>query len=119
MDNINEDVFHATPTLQNAEGVLSGIDPTRLNQLSRFGSAFYVATEPETSIAEVTNSQSVVGYGIRFTFNSGVANILDLTDPEIAAQFDYTGSENVTNATRQIGPQALDLGYDAIMFKFC
>lgn len=47
------DVYHAVPDDSVADSVLAGIDWERLNPNSRFGRALYVASRPETAVAEV------------------------------------------------------------------
>jgi RES domain-containing protein len=71
--------------------VADGINPDFFNASSRFGRAFYAAEDPDTALAEVASHGVAGEFGVRFAFNSGAANVLDLTDPEVAAEFGYEG----------------------------
>jgi RES domain-containing protein len=86
-----------------------------LNGESRFGAAFYATDDPETALAEVASHGAPAANGIRFTFNSGAANIIDLTDSEVAASYGYERGP-ITEATQTIGDKATEAGYDAIRF---
>ena len=98
-----------------AIGILNGVDPKFLNPDSRFGAAFYVAERPGTTLAELAHHGATPTHGIRFDFNASSANILDLTDPNIAKAFNYNGGP-ISSATQQIGVQAREQGFNVIRF---
>jgi filamentous hemagglutinin len=99
-----------------ARGILdNGIDPAFLNPNTRFGAAFYVAEQPETSLAEMAHYSVDPSTGIRFEVNQGALNVLDLTNPDIAATWGYSGGP-ITSATQQIGADAAAQGYNAIRY---
>ena len=53
--------------------------------------------------------------GLDTLLNIDGANILDLTNPEIAETWGYPGGA-ITSATQAIGQKAAEAGYDAIRF---
>jgi RES domain-containing protein len=94
---------------------VNGIDPARLNPASRFGAAFYVSESPETALAEVAAHGGAATNGIRFAFDASSANVLDLTNPEVAGAWGYSGGP-ITADTIGIGTKASEAGFDAIRF---
>ena len=108
-------VYHVTSSPGAAQGVLGGINPDFLNPNSRFGRAFYVAEQPDTTLAELAHHNVDPSTAIRFSTNNDAMNVLDLTDPETAAAWNYTGGP-ITPATQQMGTQASAQGYNAIRF---
>ena len=77
------------PKRPGGASVADGIDRAYFNQESRFGGAFYASSDPETALAKLASHGNPAGYGIRFAFKSGAANILDLTNPDVAASYGY------------------------------
>ncbi len=108
-------VYHVTSSPGAAQGVLGGINPDFLNPNSRFGRAFYVAEQPDTTLAELAHHNVDPSTAIRFSTNNDAMNVLDLTDPETAAAWNYTGGP-ITPATQEMGTQASTQGYNAIRF---
>lgn len=91
-------VYHVTSSPGAAQGVLNGINPDFLNPNSRFGKAFYVAEQPDTTLAELAHHNVDPSTAIRFSTNSDAMNVLDLTNSETAATWNYTGGP-ITPAT--------------------
>ncbi|AMO94017.1 hemagluttinin repeat family protein [Collimonas fungivorans] len=111
-----DSVWHATRTTGAASGILgSGIDPAFLNANSRFGSAFYVAEQPSTSLAEMAHYGVEPTTGIRFSVNQNSLKVLDLTNSDTAAAWGYKGG-SISSTTQQIGTDALAQGYNAIRY---
>jgi RES domain-containing protein len=109
------EAFHITTSTKATQGVLDGIDPAFLNPNSRFGAAFYVAEQPDTALAELAHHGADPSMAIRFSMNNDAANVLDLTNPDIAAAWGYAGGP-ITPATQAIGSQASEQGYNVIRF---
>jgi filamentous hemagglutinin len=104
------------PLFSAASNILdNGIDPDFLSSESRFGAAFYVAQNPETSLAELAHYDTEPLMAINFSMNSGAANVLDLTNPEIASAWGYQGG-SITPATQAMGSQARAQGYNVIRY---
>jgi filamentous hemagglutinin len=109
-------VWHTTKTTGATNGILdNGIDPAFLNPNSRFRSAFYVAEQPQTSLTEMAHYGVDPTTGVRFSVDQSAINVLDLTDPNIASSWGYSGGP-ITSATRQIGLDAADSGDNAIRY---
>lgn len=108
-------VFHATTNVGATRGVLSGIDPRFLNPSSRFGAAFYIASSPNTALAELAHHGAAPTHGIRFALDESKLNMLDLTDPTTAAAWGYSGGP-ISSATQTIGADAQAAGYNAIKY---
>jgi len=110
------DAFHATPNDRNQiSSILKGIDPKYLNPDSRFGKAFYVAEEPGTTLAELMHHGIHPTHAIRFSMNSDAMRVLDLTNPNVAAKYGYTGGP-ITSQTQAIGGAARRDGFNVIRF---
>jgi len=108
--------YHATTNSRATQGVLSGVGPKFLNPNSRFGAAFYVADSPGTTLAELAHHGASPTHGIRFNFNSSQARILDLTDPDIARSWGYTGGP-ISSSTQEIGVAARVRGYNVVRYQ--
>jgi hypothetical protein len=109
-------VYHVTTNPYAAPSILDkGIDPAFLNPNARFGSAFYAAEQPGTALAELANYNAEPFMAINFSTNSGAANVLDLTNPDIASAWGYEGGP-ITPATQSIGSQASAQGYNVIQY---
>jgi len=108
-------VFHVTTNPRAAPSILNGIDPQYLNSNARFGAAFYVTEVPETALAEVAHYGAEPLMGIRFSTNGEAANVLDLTNPNVAAAWGYQGGA-ITPMTQSIGTGALDQGFNVIRY---
>ena len=108
-------LYHVTSSPGAAQGVLDGINPDFLSPNSRFGKAFYAAEQPDTTLAELAHHNVDPSTAIRFSGNSDAMHVLDLTDPDTAAAWNYTGGP-ITPATQAIGTQASAQGYNAIRF---
>lgn len=106
---------HVTTNPAATHGILSGVDPARLNPKSRFGAAFYVAQEPETALAELAHHGVKPVHGIRLDLDSSKMRVLDFTDPHTASNFGYSGGP-ITGKTQALGDEALKLGYNVIKY---
>ncbi|MHB8386566.1 RES family NAD+ phosphorylase, partial [Metallibacterium sp.] len=115
-NSLAPNVYHVTANPYAASSILdNGIDPAFLNPNARFGSAFYVAEQPNTALAELANYNAEPFMAINFSTNSGAANVLDLTNPDIASAWGYQGGP-ITPATQSIGSQASAQGYNVIQY---
>jgi len=110
------DVYHAVPDDSVADSVLAGIDWERLNPNSRFGRALYVASRPETAVAEVRHHKGNPGTLMHFKLDLSLAKILDLTNPDMADSLGYRWSGKITEHTQRIGEVARQLGYNVIKY---
>lgn len=108
-------IFHTVKGAGEGESVLGGIDPAYLNPDSRFGKAFYLSDDPETTVAELQSHGFAATHTIRYELNDATANVLDLTDPSTAQQWGYNGGA-ITDATKAIGENAASSGYNALKF---
>jgi hypothetical protein len=111
-----ETIYHSVDSIEQAKGLLKGVNPKRLGAKNRMGPALYLSELPETTVAELTHHKRVGVITFRFTFNKSAAKILDLTDPKIAKEWGYPGGEQ-TEEMKAIGPRAMKEGYNAIRFK--
>ncbi len=111
-------LYHATPaTAARVQGLLSGIDPKFLqNPYNRFGPAFYVSERGGGAFAEVVANGHSPLYEIRYSLNTARMAVLDLTDPEMALAWGYSGGP-VSSATQAIGTRARRCGFNVIRFK--
>jgi filamentous hemagglutinin len=110
-------VWHATPTPGAARSILeNGIDPAFMSANSRFGRGFYIAEQPETSLAELAHHGVEPSTGIRFSINQDALRMLDLTDPNIASVWGYSGGP-ISSSTQAIGARAAQSGYNAIRYS--
>ncbi|WP_080436265.1 hemagglutinin repeat-containing protein [Burkholderia ubonensis] len=113
---VADNVWHSTRVPAAAKGILdNGIDPAFLNPSSRFGSAFYVAEQPATSLAEMAHYGVDPTTGIRFSIDQAAVKVLDLTNPSVAATWKYSGGA-ISSATQQIGADAAAQGYNVIKY---
>jgi hypothetical protein len=108
-------VWHSSDEASKIQGVLGGIDPKYLNSESRFGKAFYVGEQPETTVAELAHHGMDAKYSIRFELNQDAMNVLDLTDPSIANAWNYKGGP-ITSETQALGLKAQEQGFNLIRF---
>lgn len=113
--SVTENTWHTSDAAPKIQGVLNGIDPKYLNPDSRFGPAFYVGEEPTTTIAELAHHNVDAKFSIRFQLNKDAMNTLDLTDPEIAREWGYSGGP-ISSETKSIGAKAASSGYNVIRF---
>jgi filamentous hemagglutinin len=109
-------VYHVTTNPYAAPSILdNGIDPAFLNPNARFGAAFYVAEQPTTALAELAHYGAEPYMAINFSTDSGAANVLDLTNPDVASAWGYGGGP-ITPATQSIGSEASAQGYNVIKY---
>jgi hypothetical protein len=73
-------LFHSTARAGAAENILKGIDPKFFNPNSRFGGAFYTATSPATTVAELAHHGASRVATIQYTLGPG-SRFLNLTSP--------------------------------------
>lgn len=107
-------VYHMTGAFDFVEDIqdygVSAIDPNYGSGTSRFGNKFYVAGDKLTSIKEASNP----GIMLRFSMSEN-ANILDLTNPEVAESLGY--QMGLSHETTQELMKNWDLtGIDAIKY---
>ncbi|MDD2991177.1 MAG: DUF637 domain-containing protein [Zoogloea sp.] len=113
---VADNVWHSTEYPSAVKNILEyGIDQNYLNPNSRFGKAFYVAEEPGTSIAEMNHYGVDPFTGIRFSIDHSRVKLLDLTNPDVAMKWGYSGGEK-TAQMKQLADQAKASGYNAIRF---
>jgi len=122
VDQIGPDIkalpnlFHVTTTEYAGKGIESSINPGFFNPASRFGGGFYLATNVETSFAEINahendNPKDPRGAveKIEYQANAGAGSISDLTEP----QFDRL----VINSPVEVEKKARIENKDGIYFK--
>ncbi len=109
-------VYHAVGTPSQAQSVLNGIDPRFFNPNSRFGGGFYITSDGNTAIAELTAHNMEASYALRYNMNLSNQKVLDLTNPSIAKQWGYTTNLS-TEACQAIAINARSQGYDVITFS--
>jgi len=115
-NSLASNVYHVTTNPYAAPSILdNGIDPAFLNPNARFGAAFYVAEQPTAALAELAHYKAEPFMAINFSTNSGAANVLDLTNLDIASAWGYDGGP-ITPATQSIGSQASAQGYNVIKY---
>jgi hypothetical protein len=73
-------LFHSTARAGAAENILKGIDPKFFNPNSRFGGAFYTATKPGTTVAELAHHGASRVATIQYSLGPG-GRFLNLTSP--------------------------------------
>ena len=83
-------LYHSVTSARNGQGVLNGINPEFLKPDNRFGKALYLAENPNTTLAELTNHNSIGVNTIRYVFNSEAARVLDLTKQPLAKILGYS-----------------------------
>lgn len=113
----SESVQHAVGSANQAQSVLNGIDPQYFNAESRFGGGFYVGGDGDTIIAELAEHGNTAEYAISYDLDLSGQKVLDLTNPEIAAQWDYVSQLTSTEACQDIGIIAKTQGYSVIEFQ--
>ncbi len=108
--------FYATLNNKSqVSSILNGIDPKYLNPNSRFGKAFYVSEDAETALAEMKHYGIQPTHVIRFLMNHSAMSVLDLTEPDVAAKYDYVGGA-ISSVTQAIGAAARRDGYNVVHF---
>lgn len=112
---LSRSVFHTVTSRDAGLGVLKGIDPAFLNPNSRFGKALYTSDDFGTTLAELVHHGATGTHTIRYNLNMNKAKILDFTNPSVAKAWGYTGG-SITPATKTIGTQAIEAGYNVIKF---
>ena len=117
-----DNVYHAVTKsddlardLRAAQNIIDQIDPQFFNPGSRFGRAFYVATNGSTAVAEVAAHGSDARHVIRFNIDLNSAKILDLTDSKVAKHWGFSRDAGYA-AHQALSEKALAEGYQAIMF---
>jgi RES domain-containing protein len=111
-----ETVFHTVTDPRAAQGVLDGVNTAKLNPQSRFGKALYISDDASTTLAELSYHNAAPTQTIRYEMDLTKAKILDLTDPTVAKSWGYDGGP-ISNATKAIGEQAQQAGYNTIKFQ--
>lgn len=108
--------YHTVRSAKEGMNLLNGIDPDRLDPRSRFGKGLYLSEIPETTLYELQHYNSTGTHVIRYSIEGKFANILDLTDPEIASQWQYTGGDKC-DAFQNIATRAKEQQYNVIRFR--
>ena len=108
--------YHATNGPNISQNILDEINPDFLNPDSRFGKAFYIGDSAETVTKELAHHGADSTHAIRYTINTDSAKILDLTDPKVANEWDYSGG-SISDQTKSLGDRALDKGFNVIKFN--
>ena len=65
----NFSVQHAVGNANQAQSVLDGINPKYFNPESRFGWGFYVGTDADTIVAELSEHGNIAKYAISYDMN--------------------------------------------------
>ena len=73
-------LFHSTSRAGAAENILKGINPKFFNPEARFGGAFYTATRPSTTVAELAHHGATNVNTLKYTLGAG-GRFLNLTSP--------------------------------------
>ena len=94
------------------QSVLDGIDISYTNPDSRFGQGFYVASDGNTTIAELSYHGTDATYSIRYNLNLEGQKVLDLTNLKIADEWGYLQGESSLLECQSIANRALDEGYN-------
>ena len=110
-------VYHAVSNERQAQSVLNGIDPKYFNEDSRFGGGFYVGNDADTIVAELAEHGNDARYAINYDMNLTGQSVLDLTNPQVAADWNYVQNLTSTNACQSIGEVARSQGYNVIKFQ--
>ena len=108
---------HAVGSASQAQSVLDGINPKYFNAESRFGKGFYVGGDGKTIIAELAEHGNTANYAISYDMSLSGQKVLDLTNSQVAVQWDYIPRLTSTAACKEIGELARNKGYDAIIFQ--
>ena len=96
------------------QSVLDGIDISYTSPESRFGQGFYVAADGNTTVAELAYHGTDATYSIRYDMNLNGQKVLDLTDTNIAKQWNYSQGKSSILECHSIAETALDEGYTVI-----
>ena len=91
-----------------------GIDISYTSPESRFGQGFYVAVDGNTTVAELAYHGTDATYSIRYDMNLNGQKVLDLTDTNIAKQWNYSQGKSSILECHSIAETALDEGYTVI-----
>ena len=112
-----KNVSHAVGSAKQAQSVLNGIDPKYFNDDSRFGGGFYVGEDGDTIVAELAEHGSRAEYAISYDMDLSGQKVLDLTDSETVATWNYTAKVTSTSACQEIADVARMQGYNLIKFE--
>lgn len=74
-----------------------------------------MAEQPSTTIAELAHHGVEATHAIRFDLNHNAMKVLDLTNPETAAAWRYSGGK-ISPATKEVGALAKGEGFNVIRF---
>ena len=96
---------------------MNGIDPRYFNAKSRFGGGHYVGTDSETLVAELAEHGNTAKYAIRYNIDLSAQKVLDLTDANVATEWNYVQNISSTKECQKIGALARSQGYNAIKFQ--
>ena len=94
----NTSVQHAVGSANQAQSVLEGINPKYFNPERRFGGGFYVGTDFDTIVAELSEHGNTAKYAISYDMNLNGQKVLDLTNPQIASEWGYVQNLTSTKA---------------------
>ncbi len=94
-----------------------GIDPRYFNSESRFGGGFYVGGDGDTIIAELAEHGNKAQYAISYDMNLSGQRVLDLTNPQVASQWEYAARLTSTDACKDIGALARAQDYNVIKYE--
>ncbi|WED25523.1 hemagglutinin repeat-containing protein [Vibrio sp. DW001] len=111
-----ENAYHATNGSHIAQNIIDGINPDFLNPDSRFGKAFYIGDTAQTVMSELAHYGADTTHAIRYTINLNKAKVLDLTNPNVASKWGYSGGP-INDKTKSLGDLAIEKGFDVIKFN--
>ena len=94
----NTSVQHAVGNANQAQSVLEGINPKYFNPESRFGGGFYVGTDFDTIVAELSEHGNTAKYAISYDMNLNGQKVLDLTNLQITSEWGYVQNLTSTKA---------------------
>jgi hypothetical protein len=124
IDDISDDVTgsvsseirvqHAVSNAKQAQSVLDGINPKYFNSGSRFGGGFYIGGDSNTIVAELAEHGNVAKYAISYDMDLSGQKVLDLTNPDVAAKWNYVQNGTSTKECQSIGEIAQSQGYSVI-----
>jgi hypothetical protein len=114
--NSANSAYHATNGPDETQSILDGINPDFLNPKSRFGKAFYIGDSGKTVTQELSHHGESSTHAIRYTINTDIAKVLDLTDPKVAKEWGYSGG-TITDQTINLGDQARESGFNVIKYN--
>ena len=109
-----ETVQHAVGSAGQAQSVLDGINPIYFNEKSWFGKGFYVGNDPDTIIAELAEHGNTAKYAINYDLNLTGEKVLDLTNPQIASDWNFIQNHTSLEGCQAIGEVARAQGYSVI-----